>query len=246
LVDLFKEGLAFKGGTSLSKVHARFFRLSEDLDFSISVKQTARLSERREAARRIKAHFASIEARLRCFRIDKPLEGKDERRQYNGQLAYKSVESGEDDFVKVDVGLREEVLHPVELEAHTLLADPVTGEHLVPPIPVRVLSLEEAYAEKVRAALTRREPAIRDFFDLDSAVEQGILDLLAPSFALLVVRKLAATRDPVVLSLSRQGELLKQLETQLKPVLRQGEYEAFQLTRVWGKLEAALVNFRQG
>ncbi len=30
----FEQGLVFKGGTCLSKVHAEFFRLSEDLDFS--------------------------------------------------------------------------------------------------------------------------------------------------------------------------------------------------------------------
>jgi predicted nucleotidyltransferase component of viral defense system len=38
---LFGQGLVFKGGTCLSKVHADFFRLSEDLDFGISVKPDA-------------------------------------------------------------------------------------------------------------------------------------------------------------------------------------------------------------
>ena len=47
---LFEQGLVFKGGTCLSKVHAEFFRLSEDLDFSISVRPDATKSQRREAA----------------------------------------------------------------------------------------------------------------------------------------------------------------------------------------------------
>ena len=34
-------GLVFKGGTCLSKVHAEFYRLSEDLDFSISTPLTS-------------------------------------------------------------------------------------------------------------------------------------------------------------------------------------------------------------
>jgi Nucleotidyl transferase AbiEii toxin, Type IV TA system len=37
----FQQGLVFKGGTCLSKVHAEFFRLSEDLDFCISVRPGA-------------------------------------------------------------------------------------------------------------------------------------------------------------------------------------------------------------
>ena len=48
---LFEHGLVFKGGTCLSKVHAEFFRLSEDLD-SISVRPDATKSQRRELPRR--------------------------------------------------------------------------------------------------------------------------------------------------------------------------------------------------
>lgn len=40
----------------------------------------------------------------------------------------------------------------------------------VEPVEVAVLSRREAYSEKLRAALTRREPAIRDYHDLDHAV----------------------------------------------------------------------------
>jgi predicted nucleotidyltransferase component of viral defense system len=34
LAEPFKGAVAFKGGTCLSKVHTRFYRLSEDLDFA--------------------------------------------------------------------------------------------------------------------------------------------------------------------------------------------------------------------
>jgi hypothetical protein len=51
-----------------------------------------------------------------------------------------------------------------------LLIDPVTGGALLDSFALNCLSRAEAYAEKFRAALSRREVAIRDFYDLDHAV----------------------------------------------------------------------------
>src|SRR6266478_6099280 len=51
---LFGQGLVFKGGTCLSKVHAEFFRLSEDLDFGMSVKPDTSRGDRRRTAEPIK------------------------------------------------------------------------------------------------------------------------------------------------------------------------------------------------
>jgi hypothetical protein len=96
-----------------------------------------------------------------------------------------------------------------------------------------VLSLREAYAEKIRAALTRREPAIRDFFDIDSAVGRGLFDPLDREFLGLVERKLAAPAgDPVDTSDGRVAVLRAQIEAQLRPVLRAADYERFELDRV--------------
>src|SRR5262249_58085990 len=61
---LFGQGLVFKGGTCLSKVHADFFRLSEDLDFCISVKRDAGRGERRRVAQPVKFHLTGVTARL--------------------------------------------------------------------------------------------------------------------------------------------------------------------------------------
>ena len=65
----FEQGLVFKGGTCLSKVHAEFFRLSEDLDFSISIRPDATRSERRDAASPIKDHFSGSPGRSHLVRI---------------------------------------------------------------------------------------------------------------------------------------------------------------------------------
>jgi len=54
--------LVFKGGTCLAKIHAEFYRMSEDLDFAIPVKATCSRSERTRKAAGLKKQLA---ARLR-------------------------------------------------------------------------------------------------------------------------------------------------------------------------------------
>ena len=50
LLDAESPEIFFKGGTLLNKVHAGFYRLSEDLDFTISVSHEAKRSERSKVA----------------------------------------------------------------------------------------------------------------------------------------------------------------------------------------------------
>ena len=137
LTGLFGQGLIFKGGTSLSKVHTEFLRLSEDLDFCVSISPDARRSGRRKAAKPFLTHFADIAARLQCFRHP-DLPGFNDLRQYSGRLAYRSIVSGEEEFLKLDISLREEVLLPtVERPAKTLLLNPNTNAPAFPPVNVR-------------------------------------------------------------------------------------------------------------
>ena len=112
-----------------------------------------------------------------------------------------------------------------------MLIDPLTNAAVLTPIVVRALSLPEAYGEKIRAALTRRDPAIRDFFDIDNAARKGLFQPHAAEFLRLVSRKLAVTDDPVDTSTERIENLTRQIETQLKPVLRSADYEDFVLSR---------------
>jgi predicted nucleotidyltransferase component of viral defense system len=230
---LFGQGLVFKGGTCLSKVHAEFFRLSEDLDFGMSVKPDASRGDRRQVAAPIKGHLAGVVARLPVFSEVGELVGQNNNKQYNGKLAYRSLVTGDYESIKVEFSLREEVLLPSEqLAAKTMLIDPLTNAPALAPIVVRTLSLMEAYAEKTRAALTRHDPAIRDFFDIDNAVRKGLLQSGASEFLSLVSQKLALTEDPVDTSTERIETLARQIETQLKPVLRSADYEEFVLDRV--------------
>src|SRR6516164_8472366 len=57
LAELFGQGLVFKGGTCLSKVYMEFYRLSEDLDFVVSVGVDASATTRRKAASPHRVHM---------------------------------------------------------------------------------------------------------------------------------------------------------------------------------------------
>jgi predicted nucleotidyltransferase component of viral defense system len=230
----FDQGLVFKGGTCLSKVHAEFFRLSEDLDFCISMAADDPASQRRKVVSPFKEHFAAIPRRIGCFRMADSLTGHHGSRQYQGRVAYASVITGEDDYIKFEISLRETILLLTEyLPARTMLLDPDSNQPVLPPINVRVLSLHEAYAEKVRAALTRKEPAIRDFFDIDHALLRGLINHRDQAVLNLVARKLAvAGNDAVDISDAKVALLQGQIEGQLKPVLRASDYEGFDLKRV--------------
>jgi predicted nucleotidyltransferase component of viral defense system len=233
LAALYGQGLVFKGGTCLSKVHTEFFRLSEDLDFAVSVKPDAGRGERRRLAEPFKAHIAGIAARLPIFSEAVALTGQNVNKQYNGQLVYRSAVTGDYESIKIEISLREEFLLPcAELPARTILIDPLARGPAVVPVTVRAIALPEAFAEKTRAALTRREPAIRDLFDLDNAIRKGRLQHGTPEFRGLVAKKLTVTDDPVDLSPARLEALARQIETQLKPVLRAADYGEFALDRM--------------
>ena len=238
----FERALVFKGGTCLSKVHAEFFRLSEDLDFSVATPPDAARPERRRAAAEIKDYFSAIPGRLTWLEVADPFEGYNQSRQYNGRVAYRSAITGDREYIKIEVSLREEILLPSELlPARTLLQDPRSGKQAMTPVTVCVLQLLEAYAEKARAALTRPEPAIRDFFDIDHALQQARLDHRHPTFLDLVAKKLyVAANHPVDLSSAKLSILRTQLKTQLQPVLRPRDYDAFDLKRTFAALQEVM------
>ena len=227
--------LVFKGGTCLAKVHADFYRLSEDLDFAIPAAADATRGARRRKVTPLKEHFAGLSERLPCLRAVEEFSGHNQNRQYIGQCCYRSLVTGQDEFVKVEVSLRELILEPVEQRpANTVLIDPYRGLPVIQPILLDVLSVREAYAEKLRAALTRREPAIRDFYDVHHATRMGILDPFEDDLLQLVRRKLAVPDcEPVDASREKLRHLSMQLQSQLEPVLRVADYDSFDLPQAF-------------
>lgn len=120
-----------------------------------------------------------------------------------------------------------------------MLLNPITNRPIVTALSIPCLSRVEAMAEKLRAAVTRREVAIRDFYDIDYAAHKLNLDLQDPSLLGLVRGKISVPgNDPVDVSDSRLAELRLQLNSQLKPVLRAQDYDAFDLEAVFQKVAA--------
>lgn len=225
--------LTFKGGTCLSKIHGGFYRLSEDLDFSIPTAVDSTRAQRSQSVEPLRQALARVEERLPGFRIAEALRGFNNSTQYNAVLSYESLIDGHVEPVSIEVGVREpNMTETAQGAARTVLLNPIGGQALIDTYPVVALSYLEAMAEKVRAALCRSEVAIRDFFDVDHAVRAAGFDPTQPGFVGLVRRKLAIPRTPEPeLSDGRIGQLERQLEAQLRPVLREQEFRQFNLAR---------------
>jgi hypothetical protein len=167
--------------------------------------------------------------------VVEPLQGANESTQYIGSIGYVSTLGLQEDTVTIEISLREPLLTPtVTGAARTILLDPVSGAPFVPAVPVRCISKAEAMAEKFRAALTRREAAIRDFFDLDYAARNHNVRTEDAELIALVKQKLAVPgNDPVNIRPDRLAELRGQLDTRLKPVLRERDFVKFDLDRAY-------------
>lgn len=232
--------LTFKGGTLLAKIHAGFYRLSEDLDFSISIARDATRKKRSNMAKPYKNMINNITDQLNIFELRKPLSGSNESRQYNSILTYESNITHAPDNILIDIGLREKhVKDAVNLDANTLLANQFTGHSLVQPFAVKCYSLEEAYAEKTRAALTREKSAIRDFFDIHYALKHNIISLTDQNLIKLIRDKLSASNDKLIdFDDERVNFLTNRIKTELDPTLQHDANSDFNLNQVIKLLEA--------
>jgi len=98
-------------------------------------------------------------------------------------------------------------------------------------------------AEKLRAALSRREAAIRDFHDIDHAVH--LLGFPVRDVIGLVRQKLEIPgNDPVDVSADRFAALRPQLEGRLRAVLREKDFAEFDLARAFAIVEEVAAKLR--
>ena len=221
--------LVFKGGTLLNKAYSGFYRLSEDLDFTVSTGPDVKRSERSQLATVLAKKLEEICAEIPGLEISEPLKGFNNSTQHRAKFIYPSVNGG-NGAIQLEVGQREQVMLRVDdVEVRTLLVDAISTEPAVPPFRVRALQREEAYAEKIRAALTRRDAAIRDLFDLDHAVRNKDIDVDSPDFWRLAAAKIALPGNEIQ-PLGDGGRLESfkiQVQTDLRPVLRPVDFEKF-------------------
>jgi predicted nucleotidyltransferase component of viral defense system len=230
--------LIFKGGTLLSKVHADFNRMSEDLDFMIPMARNVARNQRSESIRPVKELLNNIHLKLRIFTVKQPLIGHNNSCQYTMELNYRSHLTQSYDKILIDIGMRDELFLPADrLKAKTLLMDPFVNDSMVKPFSVIGLNSQEAYAEKTRAALCRRELAIRDYYDLDYAIMNGIIDFENEAFLLLIKKKV---QHEVRFHNFSAPEVIRYLQakvkSELEPTLKRHGIADFNLDRILAQL----------
>ena len=232
---LLSDKIIFKGGTLLNKAHLNYHRLSEDLDFSYDEPLSAR-SERSKAITPIREKMPDF---LKALQLtsDKPEgEGFNNSKQYVFKVKYPSVLTAKDDTVKIEISLRQPPIDkPIHTEIKHFYQDPFTGEDLFPRGKILSLSWNEAVAEKLKAAISRKDVAIRDYYDLWHIAEFGF-DFHNEKFIKIFKRKVTDEgyagdyRKGFGLGEDKLSLLHRQVETDLMPVIRAGE--GFDLDKV--------------
>jgi predicted nucleotidyltransferase component of viral defense system len=240
---LLSDKIVFKGGTLLNKAHLNYHRLSEDLDFTYDAPLLAR-SQRSKAITPIREKMPDF---LKAIQLtsDKPEgEGFNNSTQYVFKVKYPSVLTAKDDIIKLEISLRQPPIDkPVNTEIKHFYQDPFTGEDLFPRGKILSLSWNEAVAEKLKAAISRKDVAIRDYYDLWHIAEFGF-DFYNDKFIKLFKRKVTDEgytgdyRKDFGLGPDKFSILHRQVDTDLIPVIRAGEN--FDLDKVFERFNVIL------
>jgi predicted nucleotidyltransferase component of viral defense system len=170
------DNLVFKGGTCLSKMYFDYFRLSEDLDFIMLLPEgKPTRSIRSGRMEKVKSKIQKYASGF-GLRFDEGFKngGRNESKQYNYRFVYDSVINPEPGSVKLEISLRFNPLLPVKKETigHKFI-EPFSRKPVFNAGTIKCIQIEEAAAEKLRAAVSRKTPAPRDFFDLAYFIKTG-------------------------------------------------------------------------
>ena len=167
--------LIFKGGTCLNKVYYSYYRLSEDLDFSMRLPAgVVTRGIRRQTIRPVKDNILKFSEQfgLKLDLTENP--GRNESKQYVYNFIYPSVILPLEAKIKFEISLRHNPFCPAEKhKVQHKFTHPFTGKMLFEGGEVSCLALNELVAEKMRAAAIRKTIAPRDFYDLDFILRQG-------------------------------------------------------------------------
>lgn len=232
---LLTDKIVFKGGTLLNQAYLNYHRLSENLDFTYNAEFTAR-SQRSNAIMPIREKMPSFLKTLKLT-SDKPEgEGFNSSTQYVFKVKYPSVLMSKDDMIKIEISLRQPPIDkPIHTEIKHFFQDPFTGEDLFPLGKIWSLSWKETVAEKLKAAISRKDVAIRDYYDLWHIAESGF-DFYDKKFIKLFKRKVTDEgytgdyKKDLGLGADKLSFLRKQIDDLLLPVIRSGE--TFDLDKV--------------
>ncbi|HEX9917229.1 MAG TPA: nucleotidyl transferase AbiEii/AbiGii toxin family protein [candidate division Zixibacteria bacterium] len=237
--------IVFKGGTLLNKIHLNYHRLSEDIDFTyLSPDGLDTRSKRSHALAPIREKMPEL-LKLLDLKSEKPEgQGFNNSTQYVFNISYPSLISGKDENIQLEISLRQT---PIDKPVHNVIAhfykDPFTGEDLIPKNKILSLSLNEAVAEKLKASITRKDAAIRDYYDL-WYISETKFDFEDKKFLYIFKKKLESEKYRANYSYNfgldqKKVELLhKQIETELIPVIHVGE--SFDLDKVFRRFNRIL------
>jgi predicted nucleotidyltransferase component of viral defense system len=244
------ENLVFKGGTCLNKVYYEYYRLSEDLDFSMILPEyKATRGQRRKCIQPIKDKIEKFIEQFGMRLHDAGNPGRNESKQYVYYFVYQSALHEVEAKIKFEIGLRFNPFDTIKKRPiqHVFL-HPFTGDPLFDGGQINCLSLNELIAEKLRAGAIRKIIAPRDFYDIDFVLRNKF-DLTNKEVITLFKKKLQEDDADTDLgkyrnNLGRSDEEIKdmnsRIETELFDVLTPKERKNFDLSTALRRINKAM------
>ena len=244
------ENLVFKGGTCLNKVYYAYYRLNEDLDFSLILPQyEATRGQRCKCIQPVKDKIEKFTEQFGMKLDDADNAGRNESRQYIFYFVYQSALREVEAKIKLEIGLRFNPLDTIKKRPvqHVFL-HPFTGDPLFDGGQIAFLSLNELIAEKLRAGAIRKIIAPRDFYDIDFVLRNKF-DLTNKEVITLFKKKLQEDDADTDLgkykkNLGRSDEEIKdmnsRIETELFDVLAPEERKYFDLSTALRRINKAM------
>lgn len=243
------DDLIFKGGTCLSKVYYSYYRLSEDLDFSMRLPGQVTRAVRRKVIQPVKDKIQSF-AKNYGMNVDGVEKaGHNESTQYIYYVDYESVVLEKKQSIKLEIGLRfNPILPAVKQKVSHKFLHPFTKEPLFDGGSVNCLALKEMVSEKMRAAAVRLKIAPRDFYDLGFLVKAGF-NFKDKELWQLFKRKLAEDEFETDLKKYRVNlgrsekeidDMNSRIEGELIDILTLEEKKVFNLQKTLGGLNEVL------
>ena len=237
--------IIFKGGTLLNKIHLNYHRLSEDIDFTyFSSESIDTRSRRSHAIAPIREKMPNLLKYLGLKSNTPEGNGYNNSTQYIFNISYSSFVTGKDENIKLEISLRQiPIEKPIYNNIIHFYQDPFTGSDLIPKNKILSLTFNEAVSEKLKAAITRKKVAIRDYYDL-WFISESKFDFKNKNFLSVFKRKLEEEkyRDNYLHNFGLNDKsielLYDQISTELIPVIRIGE--TFELGKVFDRFNVIM------
>lgn len=253
-INELSNDLVFKGGTCFSKIYYSYYRLSEDLDFTLKLStDNATRSVRRNAIKPIKEVIKPFLKRFNMSIQNLDKAGHRESTQYIYYLDYDSAVLNKKESIKLEIGLRFNPLRPiVTQEVNHKFLHPFTKEPLFDASSVNCLALKELVAEKLRASATREIIASRDFYDLGFLLREKFnfnnkeqLELFRKK---LEEDGFSSDLSKYRVNLGRTDkeidEMMSRIEDELLPVLTLEEQKSFNMLKTLDELNKVFGGIR--